>query len=374
MKRTIWIVAGALVLVSLSASVAGRAQGLMSMMSRPHEAFSPSAAPPAPDYANPAAWAARPGLTSGAEAIPEGVEPTDSAARDKADVFFIYPTTYLANVNWNAAYDEPGPSQRVDDAVLRNQASAFNGCCRIFAPRYRQATLAAFLKQTPDGDGAIGLAYGDVLRAFDHYIAHDNAGRPFIIASHSQGSNHAMRLLQERIIGTPLQKRLVAAYVVGSFLPARIELKGLPICRGPRQTGCVIDWNSVAKGKAAARKHGSAGILWIDGRYQSGGDEKTVCVNPLDWRADSGAPASDNLGALPPRPGHGAAPLPALVPGLTAATCTDDMLEIDIPFGERIRFPDPLAVVGIYHDLDYNLYYLNIRRNAQDRVSAFLGR
>ena len=62
---------------------------------------------------------------------------------------------------------------------------------------------------------AFELAYSDVLRAFDYYLAHENHGRPFILASHSQGSLHALRLIQERLAGKPLQKQLVAAYLIG---------------------------------------------------------------------------------------------------------------------------------------------------------------
>src|SRR6202008_1474143 len=132
--------------------------------------------PPAPDYASPAAWAAWPGRASTAEEVPPGT-PAVPASERSADVFFVHPTTYLATGVANARYDEPGgPRARLEHGVLRFQASAFNGCCRIYAPRYRQASLGAFLKA---GDAVrvtpvYELAYGDVLRAFDYYITHEN--------------------------------------------------------------------------------------------------------------------------------------------------------------------------------------------------------
>ncbi|HLI65066.1 MAG TPA: DUF3089 domain-containing protein [Caulobacteraceae bacterium] len=335
----------------------------------PAQPFSEAAAPPAPDYANPNAWAAWPGRPSNADAAPDGVARIDPA-RAKVDVFFIHPTTYLASEKWNAAYDEAGRATTgVDNGVLANQASAFNGCCRIYAPRYRQAALAAFTQSAADREPAIDLAYQDVARAFEFYIAHENKGRPFIIASHSQGSLHALRLLQQKIVGTPLARRLVAAYVIGGFTPVEIERAGLPICRSATQTRCIITWNSVTERGIAARRRDTA-LMWLDGRYQAPAGHDIVCVNPLTWQADAAAPASANLGALSiARPGEG-----KLVPGLTGAACNQGMLVVDVPASERLRFIDPLSIVGIYHDLDYNLYYLNIRKNAAERVDAFLSR
>ena len=93
-------------------------------------------------------------------------------------------------------------------------------------------------------------------------------------------------------------------------------------------------------------------------------------MNPLSWQADAAAPASANLGALTPAlPGRG-----ELVPAVTGARCEDGLLVVDLAPEARARFPDPLAVVGIYHDLDYNLFWLNVRRNAAERVDAFLTR
>lgn len=45
--------------------------------------------------------------------------------------------------------------------VLLDQVSVFDGCCRLYAPRYRQATLAAL--KVP---AAMDVAYGDVATAF----------------------------------------------------------------------------------------------------------------------------------------------------------------------------------------------------------------
>src|SRR5262249_16253736 len=217
---------------------------------------------PAPDYASASAWAAWPGRPGGANAVPANFPAHDRQAEARGDVFFIHPTTYLYLLPGNAPYDAAGRSKTlIESYVLRFQASAFNGCCRIFAPRYRQASLGTFFRLGPNSAAALNLAYSDVLRAFDYYLAHENHGRPFIIASHSQGSIHAMRLLQERVAGTPLQGQLVAAYAVGSSLPQDIEKSGLPVCREARETGCVINWASVTSGRAESQR--KYAIIWL---------------------------------------------------------------------------------------------------------------
>jgi hypothetical protein len=238
--------------------------------------------PPAPDYANPVAWAALPGHPSGADAVPAGVAPPGNAPR-QVDAFFIHPTTFLALDQANAAYDQGGLSgAAVDRGTLRFQASAFNACCDIYAPHYRQASIAAFIGDRMAHRAAIDLAYQDVRAAFEWYIAHANHGRPFILGSHSQGSLHALRLLQDRIIGTKLQKQLVAAYVVGEAVPVSIEASGVPLCRAASQTGCLVAWNSVRDQAGGATWQTSA-LAWQNGDYHKIAGRPIVCVNPLNW-------------------------------------------------------------------------------------------
>lgn len=326
--------------------------------------------PPAPDYADLKSWAARPSDTLGHEEdTPAGVEKGILGERNAVDVFFIHPTTYLRFSIGNARYDEPGATRlMLENGVLKFQASVFNGCCRIFAPRYRQASFKGIITATPEGFATAELAYSDVLRAFDYYIAHDNYGRPFFIAGHSQGSIHAIRLLQERIIGTPLAKRLIAAYVIGSSLPKAIADKGLPICATPSMTGCVIDWNSDSVTAADTRRKETA-ILWWEGRYQTIAGRPIVCVNPLDWTDSGAASADENLGAV--YSGGRGQPIPAPAAGAASASCDNGLLRVEIRTDQRRHFSDPLSVFGIYHDFDYGLWYMNIRQNLDIRIRQF---
>ncbi|WP_374572270.1 DUF3089 domain-containing protein [Phenylobacterium sp.] len=363
-------VALAIALTPLAGPLQAEPLGL-GMIARTPPSFG-GAPPPSPDYKDPAAWAARPETADGADVTPPDAGAVNRQATARVDVFFIHPTTYLSSDSWNAPFDASGRTGRqVDEGVLRFQASAFNGAGRVFAPRYRQASITAFTHPGADSEAAIDLAYQDVRRAFDAYIAHDNHGRPFILAGHSQGSLHAMRLLQERIAGTALQRQLVAAYLVGSSLPEAIEQAGIPICRQPAQTGCVINWNSVRAGAGDARRRGQA-LIWLEGRYQPIGGRPLVCVNPLSWRKDGEAPAALNLGALPVHgPGQ---PLEHPKPGLTGARCRDGLTEVTIPLRERAGFSDALTRIGSYHVFDYNLFYMNVRQNAELRTAAYLRR
>ena len=321
--------------------------------------------PPAPDYSSPAAWAAWPGTPSHADDTPPGMTATHSTG---VPVFFVHPTTDLSPVISNADFAPGGAVQAgVDDSVLRFQASVFNGCCVIFAPRYRQASLHAITTNTSEAYAADELAYGDVERAFERFLQVNPSG-PFILASHSQGSIHALRLLQQQIIGKPAQQRLVAAYLIGLALPKEIAARGIPVCQSDRASGCVISWNSVRAGYQDKRRQDTS-VIWWQGSYQPIAGRPLVCVNPLDWHSDSAAPSAANKGAL-----YSAGrdqPLPPLVPELTGATCEDGLLGIEIPLRERRHFHDALSMFGVYHDFDYGLYYANIRENAALRVQAW---
>ncbi len=326
--------------------------------------------PPAPDYSHGEAWAAWPGRPSGADSLPPGVDDSPALApEERVDVFFIHPTTYLSGGATNARFDEPGvTTTRIDRGVLRFQASAFNGCCRIYAPHYRQAALGAFLlEDEAAAAAAYEIAYADVARAFDYYLSQQNHGRPFIIASHSQGSLHALRLLQQRVAHDP-QQQLLVAYVVGYQVPAQIEAAGVPVCRAPRQLHCLVSWNTVKAGTSDSPRRNHV-LVWLDGRYQPLPAGSPLCVNPLTWTVDGEAPAASNLGALPAVPA-GAELLP-LVPHLAGARCAGGALQVAIPRRQRGGFADLLTLFGSYHVLDYNLFYANVRADARERVQAY---
>ena len=316
---------------------------LMMVLITPDQPFTETARPASPDYANPASWAALPERDDLADSVPVGA--TDAQATAPVDVFFLHPTTLLSADAWNQSLDDAAVNQWTDETVMRGQASVFNGCCRVYAPRYRQATLAAFFDDGESGSRALALAYEDVVDAFRYYMTHFNEGRPFVLAGHSQGSRHADYLMADEIVGTALADRMVAAYPIGFELDGS---NGVPVCETPTQTGCQVTWNTVGP---------SAGDLFAS--------PDNICVNPLTWRVDGTHADHDaNLGAVNFDAGN------THEPGAADAQCRDGRLYLS-----EIRSSNysmmPLGRDN-YHIYDYALFYVNIRQNVETRVDAFL--
>ena len=174
-----------------------------------------------PDYADLNYWAAHPWKWDPSDSISKPLrnEPIDSTA----DVFFLYPTSYTMKSkkkNQNVAIDDDYINAKTDYSSILYQASVFNQHARIFSPRYRQANISVFFdKNTEQADSIFEISYSDIKEAFQYYLSNWNNGRPLIIASHSQGSLLAERLLKEFFENKPLQKKLVVAYVIGWPVP-----------------------------------------------------------------------------------------------------------------------------------------------------------
>lgn len=312
--------------------------------------FSDSPVPPAPDYSNQKYWAALPAKKDLADSVP-GKKLRNGEADAVADVFFIHPTIYTYKpttvYQWNGDVNDSLLNKKTDESTILYQASVFNGSCRIYAPRYRQAQISAFYNaKSNDGRQALDVAYEDVKAAFEYYLENYNHGRPLIIASHSQGTRHAERLLKDFFTADSLKNRLVAAYLVG--MPVNPDsLPFLPPCSTPDQTGCYCTWNTFASNFYPS--------------YYKNGLINAICTNPLSWRTDTAYVAADqNLGGVLRN-------FKKEYPHLCDAQVHEGMLWINKP-----HFPGSrLTHIKIYHLADYNLFYLNIRKNVQDRIDAF---
>jgi hypothetical protein len=238
-----------------------------------------------------------------------------------------------------------------DRTAVRNQASLFYDVGRLYAPRYRQATLYSFFApQDPNTQLALDLAYTDVKAAFQYYLAHYNRGRPFIVASHSQGTTHARRLLHELVDNNPqLRKQLIAAYLVGGQVTPH-EYPHLPTLRDSIQVGGIIAWNTALRGTNYGPYH------------------RLLVTNPLTWTLDSATvPASLNRGGVSLR-------FRGIDPHPTGAQIHQGLLWVDdphLPGYRRLRVPGLKELSASYHIVDYNLFYLNVRENAHARVRAW---
>ena len=339
-------------------------QALMRMTFVPSIAFAPPPQAGAPDYSEPDAWLSRPGTPNDpANWLPPGVPGTP---RTDAVVFFVPPTTYLDKLHWNAPYDDKTADGRAH-VLVASQASAFSNVARVWAPRYRQATVGAFLSAKPDGAHAIDLAYSDVARAFDAFVAQVPPDAPIILAAHSQGSFHLLRLLRAKVAGHAIAKRIVAAYVVGWPVSTTADLPalGMKACDAPDQTRCILSWESFGEPADPAQLR----VIYDASRGFAGFPRKgtpALCVNPLTGTRDGAAPAAANLGSVVPDTGYKSA---TLMPHLVPARCDPQGLLL---IGEP---PSGFGVAVLpgnnFHVFDYALFWANIRADAARRLAAF---
>ncbi|MBK9335559.1 MAG: DUF3089 domain-containing protein [Lewinellaceae bacterium] len=318
--------------------------------SRPTGVFEPKNTPEAPVYADLANWAAHPEKTDAADQTPCPDMP-DRQQTAGVDVFFLYPTSYYGlrrkPVNWNASTDDTAVNARTDSAAILHQATIFNQVGRVYAPRYRQAHLNAFFsRDKKSAEQALEVAYTDASAAFGHYMRYWNKGRPFIIAAHSQGGYLGMRLIRDFIENTPLEKQLVAAYLVGWPVKRDFFQKIQP-CETPEQTGCFCSW------RTWERKSG----------LKKAPERDVVCTNPLTWNTREGvyAPKSLNRGAI-------LGTFCVVFPQLSDAEVHAGFL-----LSSKPKFPGSIFFRRKnYHIGDLNLYYYNVQENVRARVEAFL--
>ncbi|MFM9862922.1 MAG: DUF3089 domain-containing protein [Micropepsaceae bacterium] len=363
-----WLFALALLIGGAGAAVylTGNTLTVIGWLWGPKHGWDLSLKAPALDYRQASSWAAWPGRESGALYTPRGVFVPDGAKA--VDVFFIHPTGFLNGAEWNSPMNPQSRTEENTKWMMANQASAFNGCCNVYAPRYREASIFRYWTAPEDiAQKTMDFAYADVVRAFEYYMANENKGRPFIIASHSQGTSHALRLVQEKIDGTNLEASMIAAYVIGSRVTnaEANALKSVKVCDSPTQTDCIVHWATFGEGTKVPPEMSDL-----------------VCVNPLTWRRDGvraeaamhqgGVAASGKFsmqvwGDDSPQ-GVVFEPLGPPLPKLTWAECKDGILwaadQSKTPLGR-------LSLRGNYHGLDYPLFHMDIRKNVADRVAAY---
>ena len=202
-------------------------------------------------------------------------QPFHAAANPPIDCFYVYPTVSrepsdLADMQETAEIT----------SVVRAQAARFTSKCRLYAPIYRQMTLAGLRRALKPGAAPISwqTTYEDVRAAWRSYLKHDNHGRGVILIGHSQGSLMLTRLIAEEIDGKPAQALLVSAMLAGD--PAMTvaansdrggSFKSIPLCHRASQTGCAMAWSTYLDTDASSPR--------FFGRNPGPGLQ-AVCVNP----------------------------------------------------------------------------------------------
>ncbi|AWW25488.1 DUF3089 domain-containing protein [Acetobacterium carbinolicum] len=289
----------------------------------------------------------------------------------EVDVFYLYPSAW-AKVNADdpiiCEIDNPVMLQQSKLAYDR-QATAFETSANIFAPYYRQddagSTLAMDVEEQQDIVKGVPLT--DATAAFEYYIEHYNNGRPFILASHSQGSNVMIYILQDYMKEHPdVYKRMVAAYVLGysitdDYLAENPDLK---FASGSGDTGVIVSYNT-----QAPTIEGSDGVVLPTAHV----------INPISWTTEETvAPASDNLGSLQLNADGSVVknadgtPLKVMNFADAKVDNTKNVLICSTVSVDQYAPGGGTFGRGVFHTFDFPFYYFNIRANAEERVANYL--
>ncbi len=323
----------------------------------PYQIYKP---PSEPDYGKRMSWA---------------LMPTDPRARPgdpPADVFFVAPTTYDGGRDWNAPINEARADRLFRKVIAPNYAGPFVRVGRIFAPRYRQASLYTLLTLREDAREARAFAYRDVAHAFRYYLDHYNAGRPFVIVGVEQGGTLAARLLADEVApDADLRARLAVAYLAATVVPA--DRPPIPPCVQRGQTGCLAAWAAVSDGDLEITQAIlDRALVWNGPVLENLGRRPALCFNPLLGAvSDQPAPARLHQGAANATDLEWGA-RPAFMARQVSARCQGGLLHVSTAKSASLKpsgsWTARRRVPG------YNLFYLDIETDALARVSAMAGR
>jgi len=365
--RFLWVVAGLTVLFVLGA-IAYRVfeDELMRWAMVPKAEFREVPMPSGATYRDAQLWIARPDIRGNpAQWVPQGFAATRAP---RASVFFVHPTSFLESSAWNASLGDEESQDRAR-LFVRSQASAFNSVGAIWAPKYRQATFGAFLTTRANARRALDFAYRDVRAAYEEFLREAPRDRPIILAAHSQGSLHLLRLLEDRVKGAPEASRIAAAYVIGWPVSETADLPALPLpaCERPDQAHCIVSWQSFsepADPKMVTDVYdASAGPGGV-----SRAGSPMLCTNPLTGARGGTAPKEANRGTLVPNEDFSDA---TFTPRAVPARCD---LRGFLLIGDNNAVPPMGRYVlpgNNYHVYDYALFWANLRADAERRLATF---
>lgn len=318
------------------------------------QSFESIKSPVAPNYESLNSWAVHPKNKPDVLVSFESEEP-----KLAVDVFFIYPTLHSdkQEPSWNADIYNQNTRNLVLESSVKYQSSAWYSVGNLYAPYYRQAHLRIFRPEfwKNGGEQAYELAYEDLRQAFMIFLKKYNNDKPIIIAGHSQGAGHAKRLLKEFFDGKPLQKKLIAAYLIGTKI-MKDEFKNIKHMTNESETGGFVTWNTYRlMSKSKERK----AIYTISKEWIKG----AACSNPITWDQQKTSQYSDHKGFLYLNK--------KVFPQTVKIESIDDKLLIKTPkvgLFKRIL----ISTVKDYHKADVNLFWQDIRVNSRVRSESYL--
>ncbi len=175
-------------------------------------------------------------------------EKASPAKKPKFDCFYVYPT-----VSPQQTLNADLRIQAEQTAVARQHASRFTEQCAMYAPMYRQLTLAGIAKPLAEQRPGIKIALGDVRAAWREYLRKYNRGRGVVIIGHSQGAGLLKQMIRKDIDGKPVQKRLISALIIGGNFQVPEgktvggDLRHIPACTRASQTACVVAYSTFSQ-------------------------------------------------------------------------------------------------------------------------------
>ena len=207
------------------------------------------------------------------------------------DCFYVYPT-----VSDEKTGNSDLAIQDTETSIATYQASRYSQYCRVFAPMYRQVTLAgAGLPGTSGSTSKANPALGvsDVTQALKTYLTKYNHGRGFVLIGHSQGSGVLESVIAKVIDPKPaVRKLMLSAILMGGNVLVKGnsgiggDFKHIPACRSTTQLGCVIAFSTFDQTPPSDSLFGRVGNLAV-GPKPAKGDE-VLCTNPANLAGGSG--------------------------------------------------------------------------------------
>jgi hypothetical protein len=322
---------------------------------------------------------------------PLGVVHPKAEKNPAIDCFYVYPTVS----------DEKTPNadlkvQSTETSIATYQVGRYSQYCRIYAPMYRQVTLAGagLPGSTPTkAKPSQTLGVGDVERAFADYLSHDNHGRGFVLIGHSQGSGVLETLIAKMVDTKPaVRKRMLSAILMGGNVLVKGNtgiggtFKHIPACRSTTQLGCVIAFSTFDAPVPNPSLFGRPGTL--SGKPAKG--DEVLCTNPAALGGGSGI-LNTTQPSAPFAPGSTIAlglsvlkytvPKPSTVfwaaPGDYTAKCANSngahVLEITARHGAQTPTAAPTPEWGL-HLLDANVALGNLVATVHAEAGAFAKR
>lgn len=261
-----------------------------------------------------------------------------------ADVFYI-PSTW--EYDWTTAdgvichYADVNNQNHLDDMAteMRGVADYMADGNNFYSPYYRHITLDSWATLNEDtiAQRYFSVSFTDVKAAYEYFLTHYNAGRPFIIAGFSQGAKSVVELM--KIMPEEDRTRMVAAYVLGyKITPDDIKIAPwIKAAEHEDDTGVTICYNSVSDVKFVKSVVASPNVM---------------CINPVNWRTDA---------------------TPAILDDTVTVTLSPEFNVLVLDGYDGSYLPNILDIlnVGDYHGIEPWAYSESLRHNFKVRTKAF---